>query len=76
MENLGFKPIDSLKVKHKLKRKGECFRIHLMWLPRTANANSPKWDRTKLLEGINCCTAHPLYHPENLKSREILENKL
>jgi ribosomal protein S18 acetylase RimI-like enzyme len=76
MENLGFKSIDSLKVKHKLKHKGECFRINLMWLPRTANANPPTWDRTKLLEGVNCCTAHPLYHPESLKSREILENKL
>jgi len=30
MEKLGFKSIDSLKVKHKLKHKGECFRIHLM----------------------------------------------
>ena len=76
MEKLGFKSIDSFEVKHKLKHKGECFRIHLMWLPRTANANPPKWDRTKLLEGVNCCTTHPLYRPESLKSREILENKL
>jgi len=74
MEKLGFKSIDSLEVKHKLKHKGECFKIHLMWLPKTADANPPKWDRTKLLEGVSFCTAHPLYHPQSIESREILEN--
>jgi len=73
MEKLGFKSTDSLEVKHKLKHKGECFKIHLMWLPKTANANPPKWDRTKLLEGVDSCTAHPLYHPQSLESKEILE---
>lgn len=73
MEKLGFKSIDLLEVKHKLKHKGECFRIHLMWLPKTADANPPKWDRTKLLEGVSFCTAHPLYRRESLESREIFE---
>ena len=73
MKNLGFKSIDSLRVKHKLKHKGECFKIHLMWLPKTADANPPKWDRTKILEGVNCCTAHPLYHPQITTSKDILE---
>jgi len=74
MENLGFRSIDSLEVKHKLKHKGECFRIHLMWLPKKEDANAPKWDKTKLREGVKFCTAHPLYHPERVESREIFEN--
>jgi hypothetical protein len=73
MEKLGFKPIDSLKVKHKLKHKEECFKIHLMWLPNAANANPPQWNKAKLLEGINYCTAHPLYHPQSLESQPIFK---
>ncbi len=73
MEKLGFKSIDSIKVKHKTKHKGQCFKIHLMWLPTTKDANPPKWDAKKLLEGVDFCLAHPLYHPESIKCKEILE---
>jgi len=30
MEKLGFKSIDSIKVRHKTKHTGQCFKIHLM----------------------------------------------
>lgn len=73
MEKLGFKSLDSVKVMHKTKHKGERFRIHLMWLPTTKNANPPTWDKSKLLEGEDFCLAHPLYHPGKPKLKEILE---
>ena len=72
MEKLGFKPIDSIKVVHITKYKGRVFRIHLMWMPTTENANSPAWDEQKLLEGITACIAHPLYHPQTYEPRQIL----
>jgi len=72
MEKLGFKPIDSIKVVHKTKYEGRVFRIHLMWMPTTENANSPTWDEQKLLEGITACIAHPLYHPQTYEPRQIL----
>lgn len=70
---LGFKPIDYINVSHKLKHKGEYFKIYLMWLPINKNAIKPKWDKSKLLRGVDFCIAHPLYHPERLKLKEILE---
>lgn len=73
MEKLGFKPLNSVKVMHKTKHKGQCFKIHLMWLPATKNAKSPKWNESKLLEGIDFCLAHPLYHPQATKLRQIFE---
>jgi hypothetical protein len=73
MEKLGFKPIDSIKVTHKTKHKGQRFKIHLMWLPAAENANSPTWNKSKLLKGVDFCLAHPLYHPERTKLKEILE---
>jgi hypothetical protein len=73
MKKLGFKSIDSLKVRHKLKHKDECFKIHLMWLPTAKDSNPPKWDKRKLLEGIYFCTAHPLYQPEALEYKQIFE---
>ena len=63
-EKLGFKPIDSIKVAHKAKHKGQVFSIYLMWMPRTQNAEPPKWEKQKFLEGLTFCTAHPLYHPQ------------
>ena len=72
MELLGFKSIDSLSVSHKKKHVGECFTIHLMWLPKKNNS-LPKWDKSKLLKGLDFCMAHPLYHPENLTEEEILK---
>jgi hypothetical protein len=74
MEKLfGFKSIDSIDVMHKLKHKEECFRIHLMWLPNTPDSKPPFWDKSKLLEGVDFCMAHPLYHPEKVSQKEIFE---
>ena len=73
MEKLGFKSLDSVEVVHKAKHAGHRFRIYLMWLPATRNASKPKWDKTKLLKGMDFCAAHPLYHPESSKLIEILE---
>lgn len=73
IEKLGFKSIDSIRVTHKTKHVGEPFTIHLMWLPRRERAEPPTWDRRKLLEGECFCTAHPFYHPQTHKPKEILE---
>ncbi|KPV64839.1 MAG: hypothetical protein AOA65_0753 [Candidatus Bathyarchaeota archaeon BA1] len=73
MEKLGFKPLDSVKVMHKTKHEGRCFKIHLMWLSTIKNAKSPTWDKSKLMEGVDFCLAHPLYHPEKTKLKEIFE---
>ncbi|MEM2102873.1 MAG: hypothetical protein QXM22_05110 [Candidatus Bathyarchaeia archaeon] len=73
MEKLGFKTIDSFKVRHKTKHRDQCFTIHLMWLPTTKDAEQPTWNKTKLLRGLDFCKDHPLYHPENLKLTEIFE---
>jgi len=73
MEKLGFKSFDSFRVTRKLKHKGECFKIHLMWLPIAKNLKLPAWNKSKLLEGVNSCTAHPLYHPEKTTLRKIFE---
>jgi hypothetical protein len=74
MEKLGFKPIDSVKVAHKTKHKGQAFSIYLMWMPTTENAKPPAWNKQKLLEGVTFCIAHPLYHPQAWKGN-ILEAK-
>lgn len=73
MEKFGFKSVKSVEVMHKTKHGGECFKIHLMWLPATEDAKPPTWDEQKLLEGVDFCMAHPLYHPQKLKLNEILE---
>jgi len=75
MEKLGFETVDSVKVTHKLKHKGQNFKIHLMWLPTTENSKPPTWSEPKLLEGVNFCTAHPLYHPEKPRIKDILEKR-
>ena len=74
MEKLGFKPLDSIKVVHKTKHKGQVFSIYLMWMPTTKNAKPPTWNKQKLLEGLTFCLAHPLYHPQNWEGN-ILETK-
>lgn len=73
MEKLGFKSLDLIGVTHKLKHKGECFKIHLMWLPTAKNSRPATWNKQKLLEGVDCCTTHPLYHPEKTTLRKIFE---
>ncbi len=78
MESLGFKSVKSVRVRHKLKNRGICFRLHLMWFPATENS-MPTWDESKLLEGVKFRMGHPLYHDRHLKPhqrlklREILE---
>jgi len=71
MEKLGFKSIDSVTTAHKTKHVEQLFKMHLMWLPAAKNAKRPTWGKKKLLEGVYFCTAHPLYHPEKLKLKEI-----
>jgi hypothetical protein len=74
MERLGFKPVDSVSVKNKAKDK-RAFKIYLMWMPVHSGAKPPKWDRRRLLEGITACTAHPLYHPQTYKEKQILQEQ-
>lgn len=73
MEQLGFKPIDFVDVKHKAKHTDRCFKIYLMWLPMNEKSSPPKWDKHTLLEGVSFCLAHPLYNAESLGMAEILE---
>lgn len=73
MEKLGFGSIDSMKVVHTAKHRGQCFELHLMWLPAEKRANPPTWDRPSILKGVDFCLAHPLYHPESLRIEKILE---
>jgi L-amino acid N-acyltransferase YncA len=73
MEKLGFTTLDSTRVTHKVKHSTEMFNVYLMWMPNTKNARTPTWNKQKLLEGITCCTAHPLYHPQTYEPKRILE---
>jgi hypothetical protein len=75
MEKLGFRPMDSISVSHRTKYKGRVFRVYLMWMPRAADAKPPTWNKQKLLEGITCCTAHPLYHPKTYEAKQILRKQ-
>jgi hypothetical protein len=61
MEKLGFSSIYSLKLKHKTYKKGQCFTVHLMWLPNMKNATPSTLDEPKLLYGADFCHHHPLY---------------
>jgi len=72
MEKLGFKPLDSMKVKHKTKYEGQVFTIFLMWKPVTEKAKQPTWDKQKFLRGETFCFSHPLYRPQT-RNDDILE---
>lgn len=74
MEKLGFKPLDSIRVAHKIKHVEQVFRIYLMWMQTAETANPPTWNKQKVLEGVTFCIAHPLYHPQTWKGN-ILEPK-
>jgi hypothetical protein len=76
IEKLGFRSINSVRVTHKTKQLGVPFAIHLMWLPLREGAEPPTWDKKKLLEGEYFCRAHPFYHPQTYKPKEILEEVL
>lgn len=73
MEKIGFKSLDYLKVKHKTKHKERIFCIHFMWMPISPRSEPPRWNKQKLLEGLTACTAHPLYHPQTIQEKQILE---
>ncbi len=73
MERLGFKPVRKIGVRHRTKHIDRYFNIHLMWLQVARAANLPTWDEQKLLEGVDFCLAHPLYHPERLELKEMFE---
>jgi len=75
IEKLGFKPLESIVVTHKTKHKDEPFSIHLVWMPTAKDARPPSWDRQKLLEGITACIAHPLYHPQTYKPKQIFKEQ-
>jgi GNAT superfamily N-acetyltransferase len=72
LEKLGFRPVDSINVRHKTKHTNEPFTINLMWFPKREDAEPPTWNKQKMLEGVNWCMAHPLYHPQTYKQKEIL----
>lgn len=61
MEKLGFQSIDSVRLKHKTYKKGQCFTAHLMWLPKIGHATPPTLNKSRLLYGVDCCPAHPIY---------------
>lgn len=73
MEKLGFKAMDSVQVKHKIKHPTQGFTIHLMWMPIDINAKPPKMNWQRLLDGVTFCMAHPLYRPQKWKG-PILEH--
>jgi len=72
MERLGFRPLESIKVAHKTKYKGTVFSIYLMWMPIAERAKPPTWNKQKILEGVDSCIAHPLYHPQAYEQKRIL----
>lgn len=75
IEKLGFRSIDSIRVVNKRKHSDRPFTIHLMWLPQHKSARPLTWDRKTLLEGEYFCRAHPFYHPQTYKPKEILKEK-
>ena len=74
IEKLGFKPLDSISVVHKAKRK-RVFKIYLMWMPNAKNAKPPTLNTQRLVEGLTCCTAHPIYHPQTYEPKQILQEQ-
>ncbi len=73
MELYNFTSIDSINVSHKTKHKDQCFTIHLMWRPTPSAHQRPTWNSSHLLKGVTFCMAHPLYHPQHLQMKEILQ---
>ena len=72
MEKLGFKSLGSVKVTHKTKHKGECFKIHLMWLPTTENANPPTWDKSRTPRRRRILPRSPALPPRKTKTKRNL----
>ncbi|MEM2892970.1 MAG: hypothetical protein QW486_02340 [Candidatus Bathyarchaeia archaeon] len=74
MEYLGFKSIDSRRMRHRVKHPEACFKTHLMWMPLAEGAEPPSMNWKALLRGVDFCIAHPLYRSERLGLEEIYEN--
>lgn len=73
MEKLGFRSIDSISVRHKIRHKEQIFKIFLMWFPWKDSSAKPSWNREEMLKGVDFCIAHPLYRAEKYGDTEILE---
>lgn len=74
MKWLGFRAIDSVKMRYRTRHREICFKVYLMWLSRREGAEPQRWDVERLLEGMNFCLTHPLYHSETLRGmRKIYE---
>ena len=73
MEFLGFRSIDSRKMRHKVKRPEVCFQTHLMWMPVEEGAEKPTMDWAEMLKGVDFCIAPPLYRAERLGLEAVFE---
>jgi GNAT superfamily N-acetyltransferase len=73
MEYLGFRSIDSRRMRHRVKRPEICFNVHLMWMPTKESAKLPVMDWDAMLRGVDFCIAHPLYRAEKLGLEVIFE---
>ncbi|RLE62404.1 MAG: hypothetical protein DRJ47_10750 [Thermoprotei archaeon] len=71
MEKLGFKPIDSVKVRHKIRHREQTFKISLMWLPWKGASAKSSWNKKEMLKGVDFCLAHSLYRAEKYGDTEI-----
>ncbi len=61
MGKLGFQSVRSVKLRHKSYEKGQCFIVHLMWLPKFKRVPLPTWNESQLLYGVDFCPNHPMY---------------
>jgi len=59
MEYLGFRPLESRKMRHKKKHRDVCFKAYLMWMPLRGDAEPPVMDWKEILRGVDFCIAHP-----------------
>lgn len=73
MEHLGFRSIDSKRMRHKAKQRDICFKVHLMWMPLRPESEPPEMDWERMLQGVDFCIAHPLYRAESLGLDEPFE---
>jgi hypothetical protein len=67
MERLGFRPLKSVEVSHKTKRRAHVFGVYLMWMPVVESAKTPTRDLKRLQDGETFRIAPPLYHPRMWK---------
>lgn len=65
MEYLGFRTLGFRRMRHRLKRREICFRVHLMWMPLRSRSAKPEMDWGEMLRGVDFCLAHPLYRAES-----------